>query len=201
MGNCKIGIIGCGNISGIYFKTLTQFQNTEVIACSDLIVERARAKAAEFHIPKACPVEELFQDPEIEIVVNLTIPHSHARVAMAALKAGKHVYGTEGSLSVPDPNSFGGPVRVCGKGDKEWKEMPLSHGYAENSRGLGVVDMAAAIQSGRKHRASGELAFHVLDIMQALHESSDTGRHVQLTSTCEKPAALPTGLSQWTIDT
>jgi len=362
----KIGVIGCGNISGIYFKNLTQFHNTEVVACADLALERAKARAAEFNIPRACSVKALLRDPEIEIVVNLTIPHAHARVAVAALKAGKHVYGekplgvnrkegekilrkaseaskrvgsapdtflgagiqtcrkiiddgligrpvgatafmmsrgheswhpdpefyyqpgggpmfdmgpyyltalialmgpvrrvtaitqktfperlitskpkhgsviqvnvpthvagilefadgavgtivtsfdvwraelpcieiygAEGSLGVPDPNGFGGQVRLCGKNDKEWKEMPLSHGYAENTRGLGVADMAAALRTGRKHRASGELAFHVLDIMQAFHESSEKGKHVILKSSCEKPAALPTGLMQWTID-
>jgi predicted dehydrogenase len=362
----KIGIIGCGNISKAYLLNLTRFNNTEVAACSDLIIDRARAKAEEFHVPKACTVEELLQDPEIEIVVNLTIPQVHAEVARSALKAGKHVYGekplgmnraeggaimkmakaksrrvgsapdtflggghqtcrkiiddgligrpigatafmmsrgheswhpepdyyyqpgagpmfdmgpyyltalvnmmgpvrrltavtqktfaqrkitsqpnfgkvikvnvptyvagllefaggavgtiittfdvwyselprievygTEGSMSVPDPNGFGGKVRVRGRDDKEWKEIPLTHGYEKNARGVGVADMAAAIRSGRAHRASGEVAFHVLDIMQALHESAASGRHIVLKSTCKKPSALPTGLKQWKID-
>ena len=62
------------------------------IACADLIPERAEAKAKEFDIPKACSVDELLQDPDIQIVINLTIPKAHAEVANAALEAGKHVY-------------------------------------------------------------------------------------------------------------
>jgi predicted dehydrogenase len=104
------------------------------------------------------------------------------------------IYGTEGSLSLPDPNTFGGPVRVRLKGKTEWEEVPLTHIYTENSRGLGVADMADAMRTGRPHRASGELAFHVLDIMQAIHEASDQGRHIDLTSTCQRPAMLPVGL-------
>ena len=58
------------------------------------------------------------------------------------------------------------------RGDKEWRDVPLTHGYAENSRGLGVADMARAIREGRPHRASGELAYHVLDVMAAFEEAS-----------------------------
>src|SRR5690606_9945516 len=75
------------------------------------------------------------------------------------------VCGTAGSLVVPDPNTFGGPVLLRRAGEKEWAEVPLSHGYTENSRGLGVADMAYALRTGRPHRASGELTYHVLDLM------------------------------------
>ena len=89
----KIGIIGCGNISDIYLKNCTQvFDNLEVVACADLIHERAQAKAEQYNLAKACSVEELLRDPEIEIVVNLTTPDAHAEVCLAALKAGKNVY-------------------------------------------------------------------------------------------------------------
>ena len=84
----KIGVIGCGNISGAYFKAGQTFRNLEIAACADLDMDRARAKADEFKIPKACTVKELLADPEIEIVVNLTIPRAHAEVALAALHAG-----------------------------------------------------------------------------------------------------------------
>ena len=77
-----------------------------------------------------------------------------------------------------------------GAADAEWSEVPLAFGYTENSRGLGLADMAEALRTGREHRACGELAYHVLDIMHALHESSDTGRHVTVTSTCARPAPL-----------
>jgi predicted dehydrogenase len=110
------------------------------------------------------------------------------------------IYGTEGSLSVPDPNTFGGPVRVRRMGAKDWSEIPLTHGYAENSRGIGVADMAYALRSGRPHRASGALAYHVLDIMHAIHDAADAGRRVTLDSTCERPAALPVGLRHGLLD-
>ncbi len=365
MKRTRIGVIGCGNISGAYFKAGQTFRNLEITACADLDLARAKAKAEEFKIPKACTVRELLADPDIEIVVNLTIPKAHVDVALASLNAGKHVYGekplavtrkdgqkilaaakakklrvgsapdtffgggiqtcrkliddgwigkpvaasafmlcagheswhpqpefyydlgggpmldmgpyyltalvnllgpivrvsgsarttrtermitsqpqygkimkvkalthyatvldfaqgtiaslimsfdckaaqlprieiygTEGTLSVPDPNTFGGPVRIGGKG-KEWMEVPLTHGYTENSRSIGVADMANAIHSGRPHRASGELAFHVLDAMQAAAEASLKGRAITLTSTCQRPAPLPLGLPPGTLD-
>lgn len=103
------------------------------------------------------------------------------------------IYGTEGTLKVPDPNTFGGPVFLRRYGQDDWKEIPLSHLYSENSRGIGLADMALAMQTGRKHRASGDLAFHVLDIMQGIHDASDNGVHYTPASTCERPAALPSG--------
>ena len=110
------------------------------------------------------------------------------------------VYGTQGTMSVPDPNTFGGPVRVRRAGAGEWTEVPLTHGYAENSRGIGAADMAYALRSGRPHRASGDLAYHVLDIMHAFHDASREGKHIALESHCERPAALPLGLRQGTLD-
>lgn len=365
MTRTKIGIIGCGNISGIYLKSDKTFNNLEIVACADLDIARAQAKAAEYNI-KAYTVEQLLADPEIEIVVNLTIPAAHADVSTQVLKAGKNayhekpfalnrddgrklletanaanlrigcapdtflggglqtcrkliddgvigepvaatafmmshghetwhpdpafyykagggpmfdmgpyyltalvsiigpvkrvtgstritfpertvtskpkygekikvevpthvtgllefangaigtiiqtfdvwsanlprleIYGTEGSLSLPDPNTFGGPVRVRRMGESEWQDVPLTHIYSENSRGLGVADMAAAIQGQRPHRASGALANHVLDIMQAFHDAANEGKHIELTSTCERPAPLPVGLQPGAVE-
>lgn len=102
------------------------------------------------------------------------------------------IYGTEGSLILPDPNTFGGPVRLRRRGG-EWAEVPIAHGYTENSRGIGVADLAAALLANRPHRASGELAFHVLDTMHAIYESADTGRRIALTGGPARPAALPVG--------
>jgi predicted dehydrogenase len=110
------------------------------------------------------------------------------------------IYGTEGSLSVPDPNTFGGPVRVRRAEANEWSEVPLSHGYTQNSRSLGVADMAHALRTGRSARASGELTYHVLDIMHAIHEASQLGRHIELESTCQQPASLPVGLKPGFLD-
>jgi len=360
MNKVKVGIIGCGNISGIYLKNLTQtFQITEVAACADLIPERAAEKANEFNVPKACSVEELLADPEIRIVVNLTIPAVHTEINLAALNAGKHVYcekplaisredgrkvmdlarekglmvgcapdtflggglqtcrklvddgwvgvpvaatafmtnhgpeswhpspeffyqtgggpmfdmgpyyltalvsllgpvrritgsarisfpqriitskpkfgkiidvevpthvagildfengavasiitsfdiwsanlprieiyGSEGSLMVPDPNTFGGPVFFRMRRQDDWKEIPLLFGYSENSRGAGVADMAHALTTGAKNRANSDMAYHVLDIMQGFHDASNEGRHYELKSTCERPAAFDIG--------
>ena len=100
------------------------------------------------------------------------------------------IYGSEGSLSVPDPNTFGGPVRVKLAEDDDWQDVPLIDGHTENSRGLGVSDMAAAIRENRPHRASGEMAFHVLDLMQSFEESSTSGQHIEIQSRCERPEAV-----------
>jgi len=362
----KIGIIGCGNISGLYLSMCKKFEILEIAACADLIMERAETQAEKFEVPVACTPEELLADPEIEIVVNLTIPRAHYEVALAAVEAGKSVwnekplaitreegqqllaaardrgvligcapdtflgaglqtsiklindgwigqpigatafmmthgceswhpdpeffykvgggpmfdmgpyyltaliallgpvrrvtgsaritfpertitsepkfgtkftvdvpthiagvmdfeneaigtiitsfdvwaselprieiYGTEGTLSVPDPNGVGGPVRIRRAGAAQWGEVPLTHGYAEQARSIGVADMAYALRSGRPHRASGELAYHVLDIIHAFHDASGEGRHIELVSTCSRPKPLPMGLRDGILD-
>lgn len=103
------------------------------------------------------------------------------------------VYGTEGSISVPDPNTFGGPIRYQ-KRSGEWSDIPLIYEYEENSRGLGVCDMAVAIRQGRNPRADVELTYHVLDIMQGLHDASDKGVVFNIESTCEKPSQMEKSL-------
>ena len=87
----KVGVIGCGNISTIYLKSPQLFPILEITTCADLDRSRAEAKAAEFGI-RAAEVDELLDDPAIEIVLNLTIPAAHAQVAQAALAHGKSVY-------------------------------------------------------------------------------------------------------------
>ena len=350
----KVGIIGCGNISSIYLSNgTTIFDNLEIAAVADLVPEKAQAKAEEYGIAKFCSVEELLADPEIDIVLNITIPKAHADVTMAALQAGKHVYvekpltitredgrkvldlakekgllvgcapdtflgggiqtcckliddgwigqpvaatafmtchgheswhpdpefyyetgggpmfdmgpyyltalvamagpvkratgsaritfpqrtitskpkygklidvevpthvtgvldfengmvatiitsfdvwdaqlprieiyGSKGTLSVPDPNSFGGPVYIKRAGASQWSEIPLAYGYADNSRGIGLSDMARSLQTGQLHRANGEMAYHVLDIMHAIHDASEKGMHIELESSCKRP--------------
>lgn len=362
----KIGVIGCGDISGAYLRQCPQFKILRVAACADLIPERAQARAAEFAVPRVLGVEELLADPEIEIVVNLTPPQAHYPVALAAVEAGKSVwnekplavtreqgqqllaaarergvlvgcapdtflggahqtcrkliddgaigepvaatacmwchgheswhcdpsffyevgagpmfdmgpyyltalvnmlgpvrrvtgsarvtfpqrviangvragqvidvevpthvtgimdfaqgavatilttfdvweanlpcleiYGTEGSLSVPDPNGPGGTPRISLAGTRKWEDVPLSHGYADLSRSLGVADLAYALRTGRPHRASGELAYHVLDLMHAFHDASDRGEHILLESKVERPAPLPQRLPAGELD-
>ncbi|MCL6625100.1 MAG: Gfo/Idh/MocA family oxidoreductase [Alicyclobacillus shizuokensis] len=353
----QVGVIGCGNISAIYLKNLRKYEHLHVAACADLDLSRAKARAAEFGIDRACTVEELLADPAIDIVVNLTIPAAHADVARQALQAGKHVYGekplaisfadglavqaaaksaerrvgsapatflgaaqqtcrhvvdagaigkpvagtafmlchghehwhpdpafyyqpgggplfdmgpyyitalinllgpvrrvtgsarasfservirsqpkageviqvntpthlaavldfecgaivtlvtsfdvwhanvpcieiygTEGTLTVPDPNNFGGTPQIRRAGEPQWQPVTLTHPYAENERGLGVADLAEAILQGRTHRANGGLALHVLEVMDAVIRASETGAHVILTTTCERPAPMP----------
>jgi predicted dehydrogenase len=357
----KIGIIGCGNIAHAYMTAGQRFDNIEIVACSDLDMDRAKAKAEEHGIPNPCTVSKLLCDPDIEIIVNLTIPKVHAEIAIATLEAGKHaysekpfavtredglkvlqtaadkglrcgcapdtflgggiqtcrkliddgwigkpigatafmmghgperwhpdpdffyqtgggplfdmgpyyltcltnllgatksvsaaagisfaeritgsgahkdeiikvntpthvngimefamgavgtittsfdvwgsehrnleIYGSEGTLLVPDPNGFGGPVRIKRQDHEGFIEVPLTHGYTEQNRGIGVADMALAIKSGRPHRASGDLAYHVLVLMHAFYDASRERRYVDLQSKVERPAALPVGLT------
>lgn len=367
MDKVKVGIIGCGKISGIYMENCLKFEILELKACADVDMSRARAQAEHYGIPQVYTVDQLLEDPEIEIIINLTIPAAHAEISLRALEAGKHVYvekplavtreegqrvlelakakgllvgsapetflgagiqtalklidegaigrpvaatafmmsrghehwhpdpefyyaagggpmfdmgpyyltalvqllgpidavagmtgkalterkitsekkagqsirvdipthvagtlrfesgvigtmitsfdifggselppieiyGTEGTLRVPDPNTFGGPVRYRKTGEQEWHEAELLAGYDQNTRGIGPADMAYAVRTGRAHRASGELAYHVLEAMWAFHDSSDALRFYEMESTCSRPAPLPQGLAPYTLD-
>lgn len=370
----KVGIIGCGAISGIYLENSKRFEVFEVVACGDLRLGAAQSRAAEYDVPKACSVEQLLADPEIEIVINLTTHRAHGEVGLAVLEAGKHVYsekplvvyreegqrllhlaerkglrvggapdtflggawqtarrlidegvigepvgasaclmarrpprqgrrrppspdgyvsfylteyyefgggaifdrgpyylnalinllgpvrrvtgsarktwderesfdgtmmkvntpthvtgvldfangavctllmtsdvygtgwphieiyGSEGSLRCIDPNNFGGQLYLRKPNSQELVEVECRYGYNQNSRGLGVADMATAIRNGRPHRASGEMAYHAVDIINGIHDASRENRHIELTSTCTRPAPLPLGLEDWAID-
>ena len=362
----NIGIVGCGNVSDVYLQNLKRFDAVSVRACADVDAERARAKAEHHAIARACAMDELVTDPEIQLVVNLTPPKTHFDIALKALEAGKHVYNekplaltrdegrrlmdlaaskglrvggapdtfmgsslqtcrkvidsgvigvpvaasafmlchgheswhpnpgffyeagggplfdlgpyyltalvsligpirrvagsassafpertvgtgekqgqkiavqtpthigallefaegqagtltmsfdvwhhqlpcievycTDGTLSVPDPNMFDGEVRVRASNGKTWRKIGSTHGYAENSRGLGVADMARAIDTGRPHRASGEMTFHVLDVMQSILEAAREGRHVDVASRCARPARMPQEMEFGQID-
>jgi len=105
------------------------------------------------------------------------------------------VYCSEGILHVPDPNTFGGPVRIRSDDEESaWREVPLHQGHGEgakNLRGLGVIEMARALRQGEQPRASGELAYHVLDVLLSILESSASGQHIQVRSTCARPPLLP----------
>ena len=92
MSKKKVGIIGCGNISAAYMKNIPTFEHLELLACADIDLARAKARAEEFSIPHAYTVQELLNDPNIDIVINLTIPAAHAEVCIQVLEAGKHVY-------------------------------------------------------------------------------------------------------------
>jgi predicted dehydrogenase len=354
-----VGIIGCGNISGIYCKRLKEFSAVNVLACADLDGAKATACAAQHNIPQVLAPAALLAHPEIDVVVNLTVPLAHYDVARAALEHGKHVYnekplatelaqgkelcalakrqkrligcapdtflggglqtcrklvddgaigrpvaatafmmchgheswhpspefyykpgggplldmgpyyltalvallgpvarvcggaqmsfaertitsqpkhgtvikvetpthiagvlefvsgavatvvmsfdvwgarvpclevyGTEGSLSLPDPNTFGGPVSLRRPGKEGWEDVPLTHGFAENYRGLGILDLACAAVNKRPARAGGALALHVLEVMHAMLMAGATNKYVAIKSRCERPAPLPPG--------
>ncbi|CAM4004735.1 Gfo/Idh/MocA family protein [Lederbergia lenta] len=358
MSKIKIGIIGCGNISSIYMQNIPSFDHLELVACADLDVNRARAQAEKYQLSQAYTVKEILADPNIDLIINLTIPKAHAEVCIQVLEAGKHVYvekplavtreegksildvaqkngllvgsapdtflgagiqtalhliesgeigvpigasafmigrghehwhpdpafyydvgggpmfdmgpyyltaliallgpikrlsglarisypertilsepkagtkinvstathisgtldfdsgaigtittsfdafggstlppieiyGSEGTLLVPDPNTFGGSVKLRKRDEKEFIDIPLTHNYDENSRGIGVADMANAIQNGTPHRANGQLAYHVLEAMHGFHDSSESGAFYHMQSTCEKPEPFP----------
>lgn len=112
------------------------------------------------------------------------------------------VYGTRGSLMVPDPNTFGGPVLLLRPEDQAaapktdpgldrhgvpdfyagWREMPLLYDYPENSRGLGLADLCKALRTGREHRADYQQQRHVLEIMTGFERSWETKAYLPLTT-------------------
>lgn len=104
-------------------------------------------------------------------------------------RATVEIAGTEGTLLVPNPNTFGGPVKMFKAGDDEWRDLPVQGSTL--GRGIGVVEMARAIRNDQAHRASGELALHVLELMTAIDKSAGTGRFVDVRSTADRPDPLP----------
>jgi predicted dehydrogenase len=86
-----VGIIGCGNISGAYFKLIPLYRNLKLVACADINPAASKARSAEFGVP-AQEIEALLANPAVDVVVNLTIPEAHYPVSKQALEAGKHVY-------------------------------------------------------------------------------------------------------------
>jgi len=100
------------------------------------------------------------------------------------------IYGTHGSISVPDPNYFDGPVRLYRPEQGAFLEVPLTFNYKTNSRGLGISEMADAIKQGRKPRAGVDLTFHVLEIMTAFARSSESKTQVDITSVFERTAPM-----------
>ena len=119
------------------------------------------------------------------------------------------IYGEEGTISIPDPdptdgtNIFGGAVyyktretarwnhRPRVQGLDEWDVAENIHGFNEDSRGLGLVDLAFAVRDGRPPRASGEMALHVTDVMMGILNSAGSGGYSVIESSCAVPAPLP----------
>ncbi|SKA93267.1 Predicted dehydrogenase [Agreia bicolorata] len=101
------------------------------------------------------------------------------------------VYGTAGTLAVPDPNQFSEPVELARSETREWESLPDSAGYRSTGRGIGLADLAEAIRHDLPHRASGRLALHVLEIMDAIQISSAQRETIAIASTVERPGLLP----------
>ncbi|HJP78664.1 MAG TPA: Gfo/Idh/MocA family oxidoreductase [Pseudonocardiaceae bacterium] len=139
----------------------------------------------------------------VEVATHVTGVLEHANGALSTLLMSFEVwaadlprievYGTGGSLSVPDPNNFHGPVRVFRAGEQSWVDQPESGGYPNAARGYGLADLARAIRTGSQARANGDLAYHVLDVMESLLTAAETGNSVPVTSTVERPAPVPLG--------
>ncbi|WP_158812444.1 Gfo/Idh/MocA family protein [Methylocapsa sp. S129] len=128
----------------------------------------------------------------VTVTMSFDVPkHKHAPI---------EIYGDKASLIVPDPNYFGGDIEMAGIGE-DWRVIPTEDSYADgNYRIIGVADMAYAIRANRPHRASGALAFHVLEVMEAFQRSSNTGAVVAIESRPERPAMLPIGLAAGELD-
>lgn len=103
------------------------------------------------------------------------------------------LYGTEGILYMPDPNQFGGEVKVVRRGCEEPFAVQQNFGYSGNSRGLGAAEMAWSIRNGRVPRANKEMALNALEALHGIAVSSQTGAVYTLKSTFEKAPPLPQG--------
>ena len=100
------------------------------------------------------------------------------------------VYGSEGTLMVPDPNTFGGPIRLLRPEDGEFRDMPLTFDYKENSRGLGLDDMAVALRTGAPFRADFKQTYHVLEILTAFQRSNDSHAAYQMQTHYDRKPAM-----------
>ena len=109
------------------------------------------------------------------------------------------IYGSKGTLRVPDPNCFGGPVILhTPEGGEE--EIPLAFDYPENSRALGLAEMASALQAGRRPRASWKQTLHVLEVLTGFERAVQNGGYLDMTTTYDREAPMATGLPHGILD-
>jgi predicted dehydrogenase len=135
---------------------------------------------------------------EVESHVTGVIEHANGALStittsfdgVATTAAPLEIHGTEGSLAVPDPNTFAGDVSVRMRGTKEWELVPPTHGFVDAARGVGLRDFVHTAP-GDNARASGAFGLHVLEIMTALLRSAQEGRTIPLTTTVERPPIVP----------
>jgi predicted dehydrogenase len=136
----------------------------------------------------------------VEVDTHVTAIAEHATGAISTLMTSFEVwgsrlprievYGTEGTVSVPDPNRFDGAVELLGT-DRQWSVVPETAGYVGSARGFGLADMARAAASGTPHRASGLLGLHVVDVMAAITRAADRRGFVELSTALKRPAPFP----------
>lgn len=105
------------------------------------------------------------------------------------------IYGTEGMLNLPNANEFSGDVLLWKKGQDKPVTLPVTHGFAANSRGVGAAEMAWSIIAGREHRANAEMATHAVEVLEGITGSAQTGRYCELETRFALPAALPSGFA------
>jgi predicted dehydrogenase len=113
-----------------------------------------------------------------------------------ATKASRiEVHGTTGTLSIPDPNNFSGDVQLWRSGAEAWETLPASAGYTRAARGYGLAEMLWNAEHGATRLANttadGQLALHVLEIMEAVLTAADSGTAIELATTTDRPHAVP----------
>jgi predicted dehydrogenase len=101
------------------------------------------------------------------------------------------VYGTQGTLSVPDPNQFNDIPEIYTEESREWRPVEESAGYKDSGRGHGLSEMAHAMSEGRAHRASGDLGFHVLEVMESILKSAQADSRIDIKSNVKEIPLLP----------
>lgn len=109
------------------------------------------------------------------------------------------IYGTEGTLQLPDPNHFEGPVRVRDRNGDDFEDVELTHQYTAG-RGAGVADLAYAIRGDWEHRTSADLAHHVLTVLAGIRTASEQGEHVSIETGCQRPQPLPPKFPDRSLD-
>lgn len=152
-----------------------------------ITAEARRGEAIEVHVPTHVSGTLAFANGAL---VQMTMSFDVAGHRHAPLE----IYGTDGTLVVPDPNHFGGQIEHLATGG-DWTPVATNRPYADgNYRSIGLADMAAAVRDGRPHRASGDLALHVLEVMEAFETSARTNAAVEMTTTVARPAPLADSL-------
>ncbi len=133
-------------------------------------------------------------------IINLTMSFDVCRLS-PQMENCVELWGLDGAIHTPDPNMFSGEVRVAKAGpDSNWETPENTFIYNDNMRLIGLADMAAGIELGRPHRCSGELAYHVTDVMCSILESAEKRQTVTLESACDRPAPLREGLAPGELD-